>query len=53
MHYRFIEVEGGEDDLECVANEWRAKGYRLFQAAYKTTYRWVLIFEREAGQAKR
>ncbi|MQW26797.1 hypothetical protein [Sinorhizobium meliloti] len=27
MHYRFVEVEGGEDELEGVANEWRAKGY--------------------------
>ncbi|PLU27303.1 hypothetical protein BMJ20_30815 [Sinorhizobium medicae] len=48
MHYRFVEVEGEEDDLDRVANERRAKGYQLFQAVYKTTYRWVLIFEREA-----
>lgn len=27
MHYRFVEVEGEEDDLDRVANEWRAKGY--------------------------
>lgn len=51
MHYRFVEVEGEEDDLERVANEWRAKGYQLFQAVYKTTYRWVLVFEREPDQA--
>ncbi|WP_192936333.1 hypothetical protein [Sinorhizobium meliloti] len=31
MHYRFVEVEGEEDDLDRVANEWRAKGYELFQ----------------------
>ncbi|ASP79646.1 hypothetical protein [Sinorhizobium meliloti] len=51
MHYRFVEVEGEEDDLDRVANEWRANGYRLFQAVYKTTYRWVLIFERKPDQA--
>jgi hypothetical protein len=51
MHYRFVEVEGAEDDLERVANEWRAKGYKLFQAVYKTTYRWVLIFKSATGQA--
>ncbi|MDX0549376.1 hypothetical protein GOE04_29150 [Sinorhizobium medicae] len=47
MHYRFVEVEGEEDDLDRVANEWRAKGYKLFQA--ETTYRWVLIFSRNVG----
>ncbi|WP_164831104.1 hypothetical protein [Sinorhizobium medicae] len=52
MHYRFVEVEGEEDDLDRVANEWRAKGYQLFQAVYKTTYRWVLIFEREPDRAR-
>ncbi|MDX0408389.1 hypothetical protein CN059_26395 [Sinorhizobium medicae] len=49
MYYRFVEVEGEEDDLDRVANEWRAKGYELFQAVYKTTYRWVLIFSRNVG----
>jgi hypothetical protein len=53
MHYRFVEVEGGEDDLERVANEWRAKGYELFQAVYKTTYRWVLIFKRDPDRARK
>lgn len=49
MHYRFVEVEGGEDDLERVANEWRAKGYELFQAVRESTYRWVLIFSLNAA----
>ncbi|MFQ6161412.1 hypothetical protein [Sinorhizobium meliloti] len=44
MHYRFIEVEGEEDDLDRVANEWRGKGYELLQVVHKSTYRWVLIF---------
>ncbi|MQW38162.1 hypothetical protein [Sinorhizobium meliloti] len=48
MHYRFVGVEGGDADLDRVANEWRAKGYRLFQVVRKSTYRWVLVFELRA-----